>query len=150
MARPTVPVWLLACAAACGGGSGDEGAAPLQGGAATFTCGTIAEVSITAAGFQPAAVSVPGGGCVRFTNADGAPHQPASDPHLAHTDCPELNVAAPLAAGADVTAKLRSGPKSCGFHDHLHPPPSAWAGAVSVTGVTPGGDPQGVDPPGRY
>ncbi len=88
------------------------------------TCQHTQTVTFTAAGVSAQAVAVAGGDCVTFVNADAASHWPESDPHPAHTQCPELNVAAPLAPGQSHTTAVLSGPKTCGWHDHLNAPAS--------------------------
>ena len=143
MARPLAPSLLAAVVAAlalaCGGGGGGDAGPPLTSQA--VTCSQTVQVTVTTAGgFVPATLSVPGGGCVRITSGDAGPHDPKSDPHPSHGDCPELNAPAPLAAGESFTARMAGGPKTCGLHDNLNP---ALVGTVTVTSAAP--TPQPVD-----
>lgn len=122
------PLAALLAAAGCGGySSSSSSSAP--------TCSTTTDVAITAAGFTPAAVNLPGGGCLRFTAGDAGPHQPASDPQAGQVDCPELNAPSPLAQGQTFTARLSgAGAKTCGFHDSLN---AALRGTVTMTSAAP-------------
>ena len=64
---------------------------------------TDATITITATGVSPTSVTINAGGRITWINNDTVPHQPSSDPHPVHTDCPGLNVSAlePRTAGAD-------------------------------------------------
>jgi plastocyanin len=73
-----------------------------------------ASVSIRAEGFNPSYVAVRPGGQVTFTNDDTVAHQVASDPHPAHSGCPELNSPV-LQPGQRYRATM--GQTSCGYHD---------------------------------
>jgi hypothetical protein len=75
---------------------------------------------ITKEGFNPSTLTFKTGTKLIIQNSDSAMHQPASDPHPVHTDCPELNSDKPLAMGEFLEVTL-TGPKTCGFHDHLNP-----------------------------
>jgi hypothetical protein len=104
-------------------------------------CTATGDVAIAATGVAPKLVRVPGGGCVRFTNQDTAPHEMASDPHPTHGNCPELNVGV-IPAGQSQTAQMFGGPKTCGFHEHraeLVTPEPAFQGTVEVTSAAPSG-----------
>lgn len=90
--------------------------------AGTGSCVTTQTVSFNAAGVSTFQVTVPGGGCVTFTNSDTAPHQPATrNPN----PCAALNAPAALAAGQSfTTAPLGSaaGAQACDWQDALNPP----------------------------
>ena len=75
---------------------------------------------IDATGFQPDSLTFKAGTKLIIQNIDTVSHQPSSDPHPAHTDCPELNAGKPLAAGESYEVTI-TGPKVCGIHDHLNP-----------------------------
>ncbi len=94
----------------------------------SVTCQNTQTVTFTAAGVSTQAVSVAGGDCVRFVNADTVSHWPESDPHPSHGQCPELNIAAALGPTQSHTTAVLSGPKTCGWHDHLNPPTSSCTG----------------------
>lgn len=76
-------------------------------------------VSIAAAGFTPAEVTVPVGGTVSFTNNDTQSHQVASAPHPVHTSYPPFNGAV-LGAG-ETRAVTFTQAGSFKYHDHLNP-----------------------------
>ncbi len=91
----------------------------------SITCQHTQTVTFTAAGVSTHSVSVAGGDCLTFVNGDTLSHWPESDPHPLHTDCPELNIGVALAPGQSHTTAVLSGPKTCGWHDHLNPPMSS-------------------------
>lgn len=84
---------------------------------------------ITKEGFNPSTLTFKVGTKLIIQNSDSANHQPMSDPHPAHTDCPELNSAKPLALGEFYEVTITSA-KTCGIHDHLNPELKA---AITVT-----------------
>lgn len=92
------------------------------------TCQNTHTVTFTAAGVSTQTVNAAGGDCVRFVNGDSAGHWPESDPHPGHTQCPELNVGAPLGPGQSFVTPVLSGPKTCGWHDHLNAPGTVCTG----------------------
>src|SRR5688572_11956655 len=53
---------------------------------------TGATITITATGASPRDVTISAGGRITWINQDSVPHQPSSDPHPLHTDCPGLGV----------------------------------------------------------
>ena len=55
---------------------------------------TDATITITATGVNPTTVTINAGGRITWVNNDTVPHQPSSDPHPVHTDCPGLNLSA--------------------------------------------------------
>ncbi len=90
--------------------------------AGTTSCVTTQTVTFSAAGVSTFAVTVPGGGCVTFTNSDTAQHQPATRDT---NPCTALNAPAALAtAQSFTTAPLGSGqgPQTCDWQDALNPP----------------------------
>ena len=108
---------------------------------ATVSCGddetdpspnpTDATITITAAGVTPQNVSINSGGRITWINNDTVQHQPSSDPHPAHTDCPGLNmnVLNPLQSATSAALTTR---RSCGFHDHLNDTVASLRGTVTV------------------
>lgn len=123
---------LALVASACGGddspGTGPSGG----GGGGGGTGGTVAAtITITAAGVSPSSVTVAPGSRVTFVNNDSRPHDMASDPHPAHTDCPEINVGF-IAAGASGTTQNLNTARTCGFHDHNQPNVSSLMGTIRI------------------
>ena len=135
---------LLAAAAAvsvvlilanCGGGYSDPPTSP--GGSAGEPAATI---TIRSDGtLSPKEVTINVGQTVRFINQDTRQHQPQSNPHLSHTDCPAANVSI-LSPGQSGTTRAFDEAKACGIHDHLNPDTTALHGVIRVGGAQgPGG-----------
>ncbi len=127
---------LAAALGACGGSDNMTTAPYIWGGTVTVTAGsgtctpaTAVPVTYSATGVSPANVSVPVGGCVEFRNTDTVAHDPESNPHPTHTQCPWLNsyvppaLPVPIQAGLSRTTDPATSAMVCGFHDHLNPPP---------------------------
>jgi plastocyanin len=91
-----------------------------------------ATISVTTGGVNPSEVTVQPGGQVTFTNSDSVVHEMSSDPHPAHTECPELNGGA-LDPGQSFTATMGGQAKTCGFHDHRDPGNRVLQGTVRVS-----------------
>jgi len=129
----------LAGLAACGGpaaGGGGAGVNAFTGTitvtsalpAGTTTCASTQTVTFTAAGADIHAVSIAGGGCIKFTNGDTADHQPAA---RASNPCPALDAPGPLHGGASFTTQplgAASGMETCDWQDLLNPPGSGGGG----------------------
>lgn len=115
--------------AACGGGYSNP---TTPGG----TSGTVAAtITIRANGtIEPAEVNVPLGQRVRFVNEHGGQHQPTSNPHLSHTDCPALNLPI-LNSGQSANTGAFDVAKVCGFHDHMNPDTEQLRGTIRVGGA---------------
>jgi|WetSurMetagenome_2_1015567.scaffolds.fasta_scaffold251584_2 hypothetical protein len=77
-------------------------------------------IVITKDGFTPSVITMKVGEKLMIQNTDAVEHQPASDPHPAHTDCPEFNAEKPLAPN-EVFEVVVKEPKTCPIHDHLNP-----------------------------
>ena len=121
--------------ASCGGGGGGNytppaGPPPSGGG------GSIAVITIRADGtVDPKEVRVGIQDQVRFVNQDTRAHQPQSNPHLAHTDCPALNRVGVLNPGDSRMTDPFTVEKVCGFHDHMNPDTAALGGIIRVAGA---------------
>ena len=100
------------------------------------TSGTVAAtITIRANGtIEPAEVSIPVGQRVRFVNEHGGQHQPTSNPHLSHTDCPSLNLPI-LNGGQSANTGAFDVAKVCGFHDHINPDTIELRGTIRVGGA---------------
>ena len=102
------------------------------GGGGGGTGGTVAAtITITASGVSPKNVTVAPGSRVTFVNNDSRPHEMNSDPHPAHTDCPEINVGF-IAAGQSGTTQNLNTVRTCGFHDHNQPSNTALQGTIRI------------------
>jgi hypothetical protein len=108
---------------------------------ATVSCGddntepspnpTDATITITAAGINPQSVTINSGGRITFINNDSVNHQPSSNPHPVHTDCPGLNMNV-ISPGSSATSQALTTRRSCGFHDHLNDTVASLQGTVTV------------------
>ncbi len=87
------------------------------------------EISMTAAGFVPASITVKKGTPVTFVNRDTKSHWPASAPHPTHTLYPEFDPKAAINAGKSWTFTFNK-VGEWKFHDHLNP---TFFGTVTVT-----------------
>ena len=90
-----------------------------------------ATITITPTGVTPQNATVTVGGRVTFINNDTVPHQPSSDPHPVHTDCPNINQPV-LNPGQSGTSSAFTSARVCGFHDHLNDTNAALRGTVTV------------------
>ena len=120
----------------CGGGSSDPPTTP-GGGSPNEPAATI---TIRSDGtLSPAEVNIGVGQTVRFINQDTRQHQPTSNPHLQHTDCPSANLPV-LSAGQTQTTAVFNDARACGIHDHLNPDSTALHGLIRVGNAQgPGG-----------
>ena len=88
-----------------------------------------ATIVLTAAGPEPATVTINAGGRVTFVNQDVRAREIVSDPYLRHEECPATNVVGVLAPGQQRESRIYEAAQSCGFHDHGEP---AYSGRVIV------------------
>jgi plastocyanin len=125
--------------AACGGGSYDGGGSPTGPGGGT-SGGIGATVTIKADGtLDPKEIRIAPGERIRFINQDSRQHQPTSNPHLQHTDCPpaNLNIMSP---GQSTETGVFDRAMVCGIHDHQNPDATGLQGTIRVGGAEgPGG-----------
>jgi len=129
----TALVLLALGAASCGGDDGPGTNPSGGGGGGGGTGGTVAAtITITAAGVvSPSSVTVAPGQRVTFVNNDTRPHDMASDPHPAHTDCPEITVGF-LQAGQSGTTQNLNRVRTCGFHDHNQDTNTSLQGTIRI------------------
>jgi hypothetical protein len=91
----------------------------------------LVNVALTPNGLSATSIHVAQGAQIRFTNGDLAPHQIASNPEPANSDCPELNGPVML-QNQSFTATMRNADITCGFHDHLNPTDTRFQGTIIV------------------
>jgi plastocyanin len=119
--------------ASCGGNSGYGGPTSPGGGSSSGTVG--ATITIRANGtVEPAEVNISLGQRVRFVNESGAQHQPTSNPHLSHTDCPAMNLPI-MNNGQSMNTGAFEQTRVCGFHDHMNPDTEGLRGTIRVGGA---------------
>lgn len=124
---------LLALVASACGGSDNPGPGPSGGGGGGGggTGNIVATITITAAGVSPKEVTVAPGSRVTFVNNDSRPHDMSSDPHPAHTDCPEITVGN-LSPGQSLTTQNLNRVRACGFHDHNQDSNTSLQGTIRI------------------
>jgi hypothetical protein len=121
---------------ACGGGSYSPPTSP--GGPSSGDA--AATITIRSDGtVDPKEVRIQVNQRVRFINQDTRQHQPTSNPHLSHTDCPAANLTT-LSSGQSQTTAAFTTERACGFHDHLNPDTAGLYGIIRVGAAEgPGG-----------
>jgi hypothetical protein len=131
-----IPILLAAgtvvAVANCGGGYSNPNSPGGAGGGgvvgATITIrsdGTVA----------PTEVRIEVGQRVRFVNEHSGQHQPTSNPHLFHTDCPAMNLPI-MNSGQNANTGIFQEIKACGFHDHINPDTATLYGTIRVGPAT--------------
>jgi len=94
------------------------------------TSPTITIGSNGAVGPSPITVAI--GQRVSFLNAHSIGHHMASNPHPAHTDCPELAGVGLLSPGQSRPSAIFSRAVTCGYHDHNDPGNPGLNGTIVV------------------
>lgn len=105
----------LAVVGACGG-SGSSG--PTTPSAPAPVSGATIVIS-PAGAVTPNRVQIAVGQAVTFVNQDTRPHEPSSDPHPQHTDCPPMAQVGFLQSGQQRATGAFTTARTCTFHDHL-------------------------------
>jgi plastocyanin len=126
---------IAALAAGCGGsdnGSGSPAPTPTPtpgpGGGGGSTATTI---TLTSSGASPRDITVSVGSRVTFLNNDSTPHDMASDPHPAHTDCPDVTVGF-MSAGQSRQTNNLTAARVCTYHDHNQPANTNLQGTIRI------------------
>ena len=117
---------------ACGGGD-DSSPSPTPAPSPTPTPtpgGTTITISNNAV--SPQTLTVARGTRVTFMNNDNRNHEMNSDPHPAHTDCPELNDVGFLTSGQSRQTGNLNTARTCSFHDHNQPSVSGLQGRIVI------------------
>jgi len=124
-------IWSLAAAGSvammgCSRGSSDGVTNPPP---ASGNPGTT--ITISSAGVSPKAITVSRGSQVTFANSDTQSHNMNSNPHPAHTDCPEISVGV-LNAGESRQTGVLNTARTCGYHDHNQSTNAALQGTITI------------------
>lgn len=119
----------------CGGGGG--GTTPSAPSTPSTPGGTsVAVITIRSDGtVDPKETRIDIRQQVRFVNQDSRAHQPQSNPHLQHTDCPALNSVGVLNPGESRMTGTFDVERACGFHDHMNPDAPGLGGTIRVAGA---------------
>jgi plastocyanin len=115
----------------CGGGGSPAGPSTGGGGGGGGTPVETTTITITSSGVSPASIIVNAGAKVMFVNNDSSTHEPSSNPHPSHTQCPELNIGS-LPGGQSREGGTMVGGRTCGFHDHINPSNPSLMGTIQV------------------
>jgi Carboxypeptidase regulatory-like domain len=91
----------------------------------TITIGSNGAVS-------PSAIVIAVGQRVTFVNAHSVGHRMESNPHPAHTDCPELAGVGFLSPGQSRASDIFNRAVTCGYHDHDDAGNSRLHGGIEV------------------
>jgi plastocyanin len=125
--------WAAVIAVSCASGTAcgsSGGATTAPGGTSTDRIG--ATITIRADGtIDPEEVRIAVGERVRFINQDSRQHQPTSNPHLSHTDCPPANMPI-MSNGQSMNTQVFNQEVVCGFHDHINPDSGSLTGTIRV------------------
>jgi len=124
-------ILLLAFVVSACGGDDDPGTGPSGGGGGGGTGTVAATITITATGVSPQNVTVAPGSRVTFVNNNTRVHDMSSDPHPAHTDCPEITVGF-LQPGQSATTQNLNRVRTCGFHDHNQDTNTSLQGMIRI------------------
>src|SRR5262245_56261992 len=120
-------VTMLVTLAACGGSSSPSSPSPSPSpNPSTVT------VTISASGVSAKTVQIAVGGHITFVNNDARNHTIDSNPHPAHTDCPEINQVGLLQPGQSRDTGNFSVARSCGYHDHSAPSDTSVQGTIVI------------------
>jgi plastocyanin len=114
----------------CGDGGSPTGPSGGGGGGGGTPVDTTT-VTITSTGVSPQSIIVNAGARITFINNDSRTHEPSSNPHPSHTQCPELNIGS-LAAGLSRESGPAVAGRTCGYHDHLDEANRSMQGSVQV------------------
>lgn len=116
-------LWLAGCGSAGGGGVSAlafAGTVSVTSASPGGACVSTTLVTFSAMGTDLHTLSVPGGACLDFLNADAAPHQPAA---FGTSPCAQLNGPS-LATNQHYVTPPFDGPATCQWQDALHPIPA--------------------------
>ena len=126
----------VALALSCGGGGDGYGGSPTTPSPGSSGTATVPVITIRSDGsVEPKELRVEVQGQVRFMNQDSRAHQPQSNPHLQHTDCPAVNNVGVLQPGESRTTGTFNTARACGYHDHMNPDNTALGGTIRVAGA---------------
>lgn len=128
-----VTMALVLIAVSCGGGgSNSSPSSPSPTPTTTPAPSTGTTITITSSGASPRSVTVSAGSRVTFVNNDSRVHDMNSDPHPAHTDCPEINQVGFLSAGQSRQTGNLNTTRTCSYHDHGQSTNASLQGTIII------------------
>jgi plastocyanin len=117
--------------AGCGGGStgsaGPSSPSPTPSGGSSTATVTVANNAVT-----PRTITVTRGSRLTFVNNDNQVHDIESNPHPAHTDCPEINQVGFVSPGQSRQTGVLNNARTCGYHDHLNDAATSMQGTITI------------------
>ena len=123
--RWVIPLALLVTA--CGGSGSDTTPSPSPAPAAAPATITIANNAVS-----PTSVTISRGSRVTFINNDTRVHDMESNPHPAHTDCPEINQVGLISPGQSRQTGVLNTVRTCGYHDHDQDAVRSLQGTITI------------------
>jgi hypothetical protein len=81
---------------------------------------------------SPKQLEITTGSRVLFINSDVVPHEMASNPHPAHTDCAPMNEVTVLTPGQSRQTGVFTQARTCGYHDHGQSENTALQGTIVI------------------
>lgn len=121
---------MMACGGSDSGGGGSTPTGPSGGGDSPGASG--ATITIGSSGVNPSSVTISVGQSVTFVNNSGSVHEMDSDPHPAHTDCPQINRVGTIGNGESKLTNAFPTARTCGFHDHTQPDNASLKGTITI------------------
>ena len=122
----------VSLALGCGGSDSPTTPSPSPGGGGDGGGTPAATITISNNAVSPRSVTVSAGSRINFVNSDSRAHEMASDPHPAHTECPELNQVGFLNPGQQRQTGAMNTRRTCSYHDHINESNSALQGTIVI------------------
>jgi hypothetical protein len=125
----TAAALTLAAALSCGGSDSGSSTGPSGSCTPSTSPGTLVIMNNS---ICPQAITVTRGGQLTIVNQDSRSHDMNSDPHPAHTDCPELNQIGFLNTNQQRTSGNLNTARTCGMHDHGDPDRASLKATITI------------------
>ena len=122
--------FVCAVALSCGGGDGSSNSTAPSGSCTPSTNPQTLVIMNNA--ICPQSITVTRGTQLIINNQDSRSHEMDSDPHPAHTDCPELNFGFINAGQTRSSNNATTTRSSCGMHDHSDPNRASLKATITI------------------
>jgi hypothetical protein len=129
MLGATAAALTLAAALSCGGDDSGSSTGPSGSCTPSTSAATLVIMNNT---ICPQAITIQRGGQLTIVNQDSRSHDMDSDPHPAHTDCPELNQIGFLNTNQQRTSGNLTTARTCGMHDHSDPNRTSLKATITI------------------
>ena len=120
---------ILAAAVSCGGDDSGNNNAPSGSCTPSTSPATLVIQNNT---ICPQSITITRGGQLTILNQDSRTHDMTSDPHPAHTDCPELNQIGFLNTNQSRQSGNLNTARNCGMHDHSNPDRASLRATITI------------------